>query len=361
MNDNHNVTNKQPTIYYTQKKNESVDHAKRSSVKTAKKTFAERKHKDNRKSSEKSHFGQRSSRIETFNPRKDVTANRGITTKKDNVNGSPWQNKKYDKPQKAIYHQDDNSNMNFASLKKQRQNEVYVYSENSCWSVFKQRPTSIIKAFLTQATTTKFRDLVMWLAEQRLGYDIVTDEQMEKLCGTPHHGGICLIVKKRQVSLAIDYLSQHQSLTNDCILAVDDINNPHNLGALIRSAAFFAVNGIILRQPDGLEIGSALRIAEGGGEYIKPIKADDMVITLNQFKQAGYQIVTLLPCKMKAFPAESLFDVQFSPKTVFVLFQQVNKSLINIADKVIYLPGSEFMTSLNISVATGILLAKYRM
>jgi RNA methyltransferase, TrmH family len=360
MNDNHKLTNNQPAIYYAQKKNESVHHAKRSSIKAEKKTFAERK--DNRKAPEKSNFGQRSSRIETFNPKKEFAKNSAApTTKRDNVNRSPWRNKKYDQPQKAIYNQNDDSNNNVASFKKQRQNEVYVYSENSCWAVFKQRPNSIIKAFLTQATTTKFRDLVIWLAEQRLGYDIVSDEQMEKLCGTSHHGGICLIVKKRQASSAIDYLTQHQSLTNDCILAVDDINNPHNLGALIRSAAFFAVNGIILRQPDCLEIGSALRIAEGGAEYVKPIKADDMVMTLSQFKQAGYQIVTLLPCKMKAFPAQSLFEAQFSSKTVFILFQQVNKSLIDIADKVIYLPGSDFMTSLNISVATGILLAKRQM
>lgn len=354
MNDNDNLSTTQPTIYYTQKKVESSHSGQRNSLKLDRKTFRDRK--DKRKTPEKTNIGQRPSRIETFNPKKEFISDRSASsTKRDSASHSPWHNKSNNQRQKAIY---DNGNTQLSSLKKQRQNEVYVYSENSCSAVFKQRPNSIIKAFLTQATTTKFRDLVIWLAEHRLGYDIVSEGQMEKLCGTPHHGGICLIVKKRQASSAIDYLLQHKALTHDCVLAIDDINNPHNLGALIRSAAFFAVNGIILRQLDSLELGSALRVAEGGAEYIKPIKADDMVMTLTRFKQAGYQIVTLLPCKMKAFPAESLFESQFMQKTVFVLFQQVNKSLIDIADKIIYLPGSECMTSLNISVATGILLAQ---
>ncbi|WP_392563614.1 tRNA/rRNA methyltransferase [Orbus wheelerorum] len=274
--------------------------------------------------------------------------------------GSPWKNRFQSTEQLPTFDTESKSTVDNEQIKRQRKEETFVYSENSCKAVFDNRPDMIVKAFLLQEKTYEFKALIAYLVEHRLGYDVITDEQMTKIAQTPHHGGICLIVKKRQPQLTLDYLSKSAQLEQDCVLAIDDINNPHNLGGIVRTAAFFGVNGLLLRQLDLLENGAALRVSEGGAETITPIKADDLSVSIDQFKQQGYQIVALLPCKVNSIKAETFAKAKLNAKVVFIVFQQINTHLANLADKIIYLPGSESMSALNISVLTGIMLAKWQ-
>lgn len=292
---------------------------------------------------------EQNSRIETFKPRSRNTV--------ESSNDSPWKRRVQKSEQKPTF--DDRDNTKLAQLNKYKsKDETVVYSENGCKAVFAKRPDAIIKAFFLQDKTYEFKALIAWLVEHRLGYDVVDEERMSKIAQTPHHGGVCLIVKKRQALTTSSYLSQYSDTKHNYVLAVDDINNPHNLGAIARTAAFFNVHGLLLRQPDILNNGASLRVSEGGAEYLIPIQADDFIVSLEQFRQQGYQIVAVLPCKVNAFKAENLTNLFVANKTVFVIFQQINEKLASFADKVVCLSGSDAMPALNISVLTGILLSK---
>lgn len=261
---------------------------------------------------------------------------------------SPWQKKVRDNEQTPTYGYDEY---------RQRKEETLVYSENSCKAVFKHRRSAIVKLFITQDMTYQFKDLISWLVNQRLGYDVVSVDQITKITQTEHHGGICLIVKKRIPLTLFDYLEKNSGKNQDCVLAIDDVNNPHNLGGIIRSAAFYGVNGVILRQTNLLNSGAAMRIAEGGIEAIESIKSDDFVASLERLKQHDYQIVALLPCPVKSIKSSEIHQIKFNKKVAIVIFQQINRKLVECADVVVHLHGNDNMAALNISVATGILLS----
>lgn len=348
-----NIEKKSPTIFYA-KNSESKKSSHSTKNKTGK---GKEKHNERSFQSKSKTKGEYNDRIETFKPKanKGGNARTNFSTKTDKFhysesieNDSPWQKKVRSNEQMPTFGYDEH---------RQRKEETLVYSENSCKSVFKHRPSAIVKMFITQEMTYQVKDLIEWLVKQRLGYDIVTNEQITKLTQTPHHGGICLIIKKRTPLTVVNYLEENNNKTNDCVLAIDDVNNPHNLGGLIRSAAFYAVNGVMLRQSSLLDSGAAMRVAEGAVEAVQSIKSDDFVASLDVFKQHGYQVIALLPCQAKSIKSYELHKVNFNQKVVFVIFQQINMKLINCADKVVHLKGNENMPSLNISVATGILLS----
>lgn len=311
---------------------------------------SERPHSENRYSNDKR---SSDSRIETFKPRSKSSP---VAEK---TNDSPWKNRFQNTEQLPTY-ETESKFTDHDKIKRQRKEETLIYSENSCKSVFDNRPDAIVKAFIVQEKTYEFKALIAYLVEHRLGYDVISDEQMAKVAQTPHHGGICLIVKKRQAQSVGDYLLAASKSEHNCILAIDDINNPHNLGGIARTAAFFNVNGLLLRQPDILDNGAAMRVAEGGVESLSLIKADDFIASIDQFKQQGYQVVALLPCKVNTIKADTLAKMAVKNKVVFIVFQQINTKLAGLADKVVYLPGSEAMSALNISVLTGIALAKWQ-
>jgi RNA methyltransferase, TrmH family len=349
MNDNNEQ--KKPTVFYT-KKSETKKYSRSTKEK---KTNWNKKFKDD--SFQSNTQLERNDRIETFRPRagksgfvrQNIVVEINRTQSRSLIdNNSPWQKKVRDNEQTPTFGYDGY---------RQRKEETLVYSENSCKAVFKHRRSAIVKLFIMQEMTYQFKDLINWLVKQRLGYDIVSNEQISKITQTQHHGGVCLIVKKRASLTLLDYLESNSDKDDDCVLAIDDIYNPHNLGGLIRSAAFYNVNGVILRQTNLLESGAAMRVAEGGIEAIKSIKSDDFVASLDMLKRHGYQIVALLPCQLKSIASSELHQITFNKKIAIVIFQQINMKLINNADVVIHLKGNENMPALNISVATGILLS----
>lgn len=344
-----------PTVFYATKSNvnkpnkrSKTERDKQSQSSFAKRNESRKPYQGTGRADRSHNHRENDNRIETFKPR-----SRHLTTSTD----SPWKSRVQKSEQLNTFENDHPASFE-QQIRRQRKQETLVYSENSCKAVFAKRPESIIKAFFLEEKTYEFKALIAWLVEHRLGYDIIDEERMNKIAQTPHHGGVCLIVKKRATLSTGNYLSQHIDDKKNYVLAIDDINNPHNLGAIARTAAFFNVNGLLLRQPDLLDNGACLRVSEGGSEYLEPIHADDFIASLDQFKQQGYQIIALLPCKINSLKAENLAKLSVSAKTVFVIFQHINTKLANFADKIVYLPGSDIMPALNISVLTGILLTK---
>lgn len=352
MNDNTSLNKIKPAVFYTKKSKD--DKISRSQDKRGKENTKNASQHNKLKSSNSKYKTndkydrdiKNESRIKTFK-----SNNKTSITSFD----SPW-NRTGEK--KQSFGSDKNKlTVDQQQLKHQRKKETLVYGENSCKAVFTKRPEAIVKALFLKDKTHDFKSLIAWLVEHRLGYDVIDEEKMAKIAQTPHHGGVCLIVKKRQSLSVNEYLQQRISFNQDCILAIDDINNPHNLGGIARTAAFFNVNGLLLRHTDVLNNGAAHRVAEGGVEFITPIKADDFIVSLDQFKKQGYQIIALLPCKVNTLKAERLDNISINARTVIVIFQQINLKLAEFADKIVYLPGSQAMPALNISVLTGILLA----
>lgn len=64
---------------------------------------------------------------------------------------------------------------------------------------------------------------------------------------------------------------------DDCVLALEDVGNPHNPGAMMRSCAHFGVKGVLLQDAALLESGAAIRTAEGGAEHVQPITGDSVL------------------------------------------------------------------------------------
>ncbi|VTR24336.1 putative methyltransferase [Serratia fonticola] len=84
-------------------------------------------------------------------------------------------------------------------LRRQRAEETRVYGENACKALFASRPDAIVRAWFVQSVTPRFREALRWMAANRKAYHVVDEEELAKASGTEHHGGVCFLIKKRQV------------------------------------------------------------------------------------------------------------------------------------------------------------------
>jgi TrmH RNA methyltransferase len=136
-------------------------------------------------------------------------------------------------------------------------------------ALFAKRPEAALRLFYLPTRRQEAGPFCKRLAAARRPYREVRPEELTRIAGTPHHGGIVAIALPRAVpELTAPFPA---ALLEARVLPVlDGIGNPHNLGALARSAAFFGCAGMLLTG-DPRQAGlsdAAYRTSEGGLEHL---------------------------------------------------------------------------------------------
>ncbi len=239
-------------------------------------------------------------------------------------------------------------------IKKNRAEEMKVYGENACITLFQQRPNAIVRLWATVEGAKKLGEMLSYLAEHKKAYHVVDRAEMERVTGTEHHGDMCLLVKKMTPFSLEGYLQVPRK--RDCLVLLDAVHNAQNIGGVIRTCAFYGVSGVIVESTDTLNSSAAARVAEGGLEFIRPLETKHKQIALTQLRNAGYQIVHLTRNKQVA----SLAKTKLAEKTVFVLSETPTQEIEYPEDTNLQLSFENPLNSgLNVAVSAGIVLNQW--
>jgi RNA methyltransferase, TrmH family len=237
----------------------------------------------------------------------------------------------------------------------QRDRELRIFGMNACLAVYKHRPQGIRKIYLTEARLDRFRSVLTWCAGERIGYRMVETADLDKLTQSQHHEGVCFETIP-PAPLTLDDLIQRIGKTEHSWLAwLDGVGNPHNLGAILRSAAHFGCGGLILHR-DALGLsGAACRVAEGGAEVVPIARVSDAGGSMAKLKLYGYRgIATVVR------GGEDVFRAQLPAKAVLVMGAEgegMSSTLIAACDQRLGIPGSGAVESLNVSAAFAVFAA----
>lgn len=141
-------------------------------------------------------------------------------------------------------------------------------------AAFARRPEAIQRLFYTEAMRHLIGPLCQLLAASRKPYRMVEGPELAKIAATTHHGGIAAVATARP----IPFLDADAPPKVKLLLVLDGVGNPHNLGAIARSAAFFGVSAMLLTEAPGHAMPSdaAYRTAEGGLEWIDVFRTRDL-------------------------------------------------------------------------------------
>jgi RNA methyltransferase, TrmH family len=236
--------------------------------------------------------------------------------------------------------------------------EFRIYGLNACQAAFKNRPDSIRKLWLLESRIPKFTALLAFCVKNKIGYNVVDNEDLEKLTGSAHHEGACLaVLPQAELPLSTWLMSVP---AGPCLaIWLDGVGNPHNLGAILRSAAHFGVNAVLLPKESGLaNSGAAARVAEGGAEYVPLVRLGRNENAIAQLKSAGFELVTTV-----VRGGGDLFKTALPKRCVLVMGAEqigVDAELLSASAIKVEIPGTGKVDSLNVSAATAVLLAEWR-
>lgn len=102
--------------------------------------------------------------------------------------------------------------------------------------MFAKRPQVIRKLYLAEARIPQMQPLLKWCVANRVGYRVVEDADLQKLAASTHHEGVVADVL-REDPLPLSTWLRDLPAGPQCALWLDGVGNPHNLGAILRSAS----------------------------------------------------------------------------------------------------------------------------
>ena len=229
--------------------------------------------------------------------------------------------------------------------------ELKYYGTAACRSLWQKRPDDVIRIYIEQPLIKSFTDLLKWAATHRKAYHIVSSEEMEKITESVHHQGICLLARDKPhahfPTLLTTLNAEQQS---QLLVYLDGVENPHNLGAIVRSCAHFGIRHILGETGKLPRLSpSACRVAEGGAEFVELATLDKPLKQLRQLQQLGF---TLLATAMQR--GNDLYHYEFPKRTVLIFGAEehgVSHAMFKAADATLHIPGTGHVESLNVSVA----------
>lgn len=228
-----------------------------------------------------------------------------------------------------------------------------VFGMAAARAVLEARPRDVLALAHTPEARHEVAELLRTAARNRIAYRELPGEELERVAGTLHHEGVCLRVLARPAVGLEEALAALDG--GGFALVLDGVENPHNVGALLRSAAYFGARAMIVRGGGKRLSSAAVRIAEGGAEQLPVCFVDELGRAMAELTRRGVTVVAA-----DAHGGDPLPAFRWPAKSAIVLgAERAGLSASVLAQKParVHIPGTGRVESLNVSVAAGVLLA----
>jgi 23S rRNA (guanosine2251-2'-O)-methyltransferase len=180
-------------------------------------------------------------------------------------------------------------------------------------------------------------------------------DQLTRLARTDAHQGVLAVVRERQFLGVEDLLRDKQEGRHHFFLALDGVEDPHNLGALLRTADGAGVDGVILPERRSAPVTATVaKTSAGASEHVRIARVTNLVRSLEQMKK---QNVWVLGLDERGSPDYSDFD--FRTDCVLVLGREgagLHDLVKKTCDHLLRIPMAGQVSSLNVSVAGAVVM-----
>ncbi|CAH1756420.1 16722_t:CDS:2 [Entrophospora sp. SA101] len=196
------------------------------------------------------------------------------------------------------------------------------------------------------------------LEQKQIPYQLLNEREFTRYGFNKKNQGIVAFIN------SYDYVSLNSLLTRQpqrkfpLIIMLDSIEDPHNFGAILRTCAALKVDGVIIATKNQVPVNSTvIKVSVGGVAYVPVCQVNNLLTAVNELKKAGYQIVSAV-CQPGA---QEYNQIEFKFPTCLVFgneHQGIRQKIIQTSDISLYIPMSNNIGSLNVSVSCGIILAR---
>ncbi len=219
---------------------------------------------------------------------------------------------------------------------------MYVCGRN----VLKETPINKIrKVYLKE--NFKEQEIINYLKDNKIKYEIVPEFRLNKMTKERHQGVVI-------DALEYEYYNLNDCLDENFVVCLDHLEDPHNLGAIIRTCECAGIKSIIIPKERSVRVtDTVMRTSAGAINNVKIILVNNLNEALKKLKK---NLFFVYAADMDGI---NYADVDYANKKVLVIGSEgngVSRIIRETSDEVISIPMTGKINSLNASVSAGILI-----
>ena len=232
----------------------------------------------------------------------------------------------------------------------------YLYGTNTVLSALTANKRILYNLYLSEPAHEK-HEIISKANALNLKITMLPKEKLENLANNKPHQGVILKASEIRPHLLEDPREMLLG-TNQLWLCLDQINDPQNLGGILRTAQYFSVNGVLLPQTHTAPLSPAVaKVSSGALEWLNICEVNDFPSFLASSKKLGWKIVGMGQGK-------NINEMGTSDNTILVVGNEgsgIRDRVKKQCHDLFWIPGGgETIDSLNVGAAVSIFLHKIK-
>jgi 23S rRNA (guanosine2251-2'-O)-methyltransferase len=233
--------------------------------------------------------------------------------------------------------------------------KIYIYGKHALLEALAHAPEAIKKVYLAPAA--KEKNLTDLIERARIPHAPLEGGKGKEAAGErASHQGIIALVEMEQLIRPYDAFVETVSPTPDtALLLLDEVQDPHNVGALIRSAAAFGISGVLMPEHKQAPVtGAVVKVSAGMAFRIPLVRIGNVNETIRDLKKRGFWIYGL-----EGDSKSSITREKFDAPAVFVLGNEgvgIRQKTKELCDVLLAIPMHPRAESLNVAASGAVAL-----
>ncbi|OGR86553.1 MAG: 23S rRNA (guanosine(2251)-2'-O)-methyltransferase RlmB [Elusimicrobia bacterium RIFCSPLOWO2_01_FULL_60_11] len=237
--------------------------------------------------------------------------------------------------------------------------KVYIYGKHALAEALQYAPQVLRKVFLSSEMAGD-KDLRGLLKSRQIPTEVMEKKTASRMVGqdTSHQGVIAITDTSALVRDFKDFLADLAPSEDTMLVIMDELNDPHNVGAVIRSAAAFGAAGVLMPTHNQAPITGAVVKSSAGMAFRVPlVSIGNVNYAIEALQKAGFKAYALV---MKG--SKSISKIVFDAPAVFIVGNEgagIHKQTIANCDEILRIPMNPRCESLNASVSAAVVLYQW--
>jgi 23S rRNA (guanosine2251-2'-O)-methyltransferase len=229
---------------------------------------------------------------------------------------------------------------------------IQLEGRNPVFEALQQGLVLGIKLEYGHETDPKIKKITDLARKKRVKVEMVNRKQIERLSTTGNHQGV-IGYAQTNVNWGLSKVMQ-ETRKEICIVILDQVLDPHNLGAIIRTSEGAGVDGIIIPKKGAAEVNNTVHRVSMGASLNVPVWQTNLYPAVKQMQDEGLRVIGVDGSGTKPY-----YDEKLSGAVGLVFGGEdsgINPTLLGKCDSVVRIPMRGKLDSLNVSVAVSIVL-----
>jgi len=239
-----------------------------------------------------------------------------------------------------------------------KQSHDLIYGIHAVEAVIRNQPENVLQVFIQQGRNDDRIKTILSIAKNSgISTQAISNDKLKEKCPKSRHQGVVAEVRRNKSGgISIENLLEKEDLL---LLILDEVQDPHNIGACLRTADAVGADAVIVSKNRSPELTAVMRnVASGAAETVPYIMVSNLAQTLAKLKENNVWVIGT-----SGEATQTLYQTRVNNRIALVMGSEgkgMRRLTTDACDELVSIPMQGTVESLNISVATAVCLYEIR-